>query len=338
MDKQEFLKKLKNRIFVIDGAMGTMLQKEGFTKGCPDELNIKNPELIKKIHKAYEDAGADIIITNTFGANRIKLKQYGLQNKVIEINKKAVKNARATKCLIAGDVGPLGEYIQPLGKLSFDEAYEAFKEQIRGLKEADLLIIETISDIKVLKAALIAAKEVFSGPIISSMTIQDGRTATGTDIETYVTIADALGADIIGVNCSDGPEGIYETAKIIVKNTDKPVSLEPNAGLPKIIGKKTVWDYPIERFADYAERFVKIGANLIGGCCGTNPDFIKAVAERVKGIKPKDRKIEEKIKLSSRTKTIIIKPTLIVGERINVIISSKIIIFCYLLLSKISPI
>src|SRR3989344_1516601 len=317
---EEFLKQLEKRIFVLDGAMGTMLQKHGFTKGCPDELSIKNPELVKKIHKAYADAGSDLIITNTFGANRTKLKAYNLQDKVIEINKAAVKNIRKAcpNCLVVGDVGPLGGFIEPLGKLTFNEAYGAYKEQIKALKEADLLIIETISDIKVLKAAIIAAKETFEGPIISSMTIQDGRTTTGTDVETYVTIADALGADIIGVNCSDGPAGMYETAKLIVKNTNKPICFQPNAGIPKIVGKETVWDYPIDKFADYAEKFVKLGANIVGGCCGTNPDFIKAITDKVKKLKPIKRRIKEKTKLCSRTKTIAVEgKTMIVGERIN---------------------
>lgn len=319
MDKPKFLNSLKSKVFLLDGAMGTELQKRGFTKGCPDELNIKDPELVKKVHKSYYDAGSELIITNTFGANRIKLKKYKLENKVKEINQAAVKNVKEScpDALVVGDIGPLGEFIEPLGKLTFDGAYSVYKEQISGLKEADLLIIETISDIKVLKAALIAAKEVFDGAIISSMTIQDGRTSTGTDTQTYVTIADTLGADIIGVNCSDGPEGMHETAKLIVNNTNKPVCLQPNAGLPKIVGKETVWDYPIDKFAEYSEKFVKLGANLVGGCCGTNPDFIKAIADKVKKLKPKHREAEEKTKLCSRTRTLIIKPTLIVGERIN---------------------
>ena len=318
--KEEFLRKLEKRIFVLDGAMGTELQKRGFTKGCPDELNIKNPALVKAVHKSYADAGSDIIITNTFGANRIKLGNYKIGNKVKEINEAGVKIARdaCPGCLIAGDVGPLGKEIEPLGELTFGEAYDTFKEQILALKEADLLIIETISDIKVLKAAIIAAKETFEGPIISSMTIQDGRTTTGTDIETYVTIADTLGADIIGVNCSDGPDGMHETAKLIAKNTNKPICLQPNAGMPKMIGEDTVWDYPIDKFAGYAEKFVKLGANIVGGCCGTNPDFIKAIADKVKKLKPVERKIKEKTKLCSRTRTAAIEgKTLIVGERIN---------------------
>jgi 5-methyltetrahydrofolate--homocysteine methyltransferase len=317
MEKNEFLRQLEGRIFILDGAMGTMLQKEGAV-GCPDELNITKPEIVKKVHKAYADAGSDLIITNTFGANRIKLAKYKLEGKVQEINEAAVRNARdACDCLVVGDVGPLGEFIEPLGKLKFDDAYEAYKEQILGLKGADVLIIETISDIKVLKAALIAAKEAFSGPIITSLTIQDGRTSTGTDVETYVVIAESLGADIIGVNCSDGPEGMYKTAKIIASNTEKPICLQPNAGLPRLVGKETIWDYPVDKFADYAKRFVNLGTNIVGGCCGTNPLFIREVASRVRGLKPKTRSVEKKTRLSSRTKTLTVEPTLVVGERIN---------------------
>src|SRR3989344_5330254 len=160
MDRVEFLKLLKEKVLILDGAMGTMLHKAGLTKGCPDELNIKNPEIIKSIHKSYADAGANIIITNTFGANRLKLAEYGLGDKTVEINQAAVKIAReaTSNCLIAGDIGPLGKYIEPLDELTFDKAYEIFSEQARGLKDADLLIIETISDIKELKAAILAAR------------------------------------------------------------------------------------------------------------------------------------------------------------------------------------
>ncbi|MFH1506137.1 MAG: homocysteine S-methyltransferase family protein [archaeon] len=318
MDKELFLKNLKNQVFLLDGAMGTQLQKHGFV-GCPEELNLKDPKMIKNIHKSYADAGSDMILTNTFGANRIKLKHYGLQDKVKDINQAAIKNVKEAcpGCLVGGELGPLGDFIAPLGKITYDEAIEAYREQAKALKEADLLTISTISDIKVLKAALLAAKEVFKGPIIVSMTIQDGRTTTGTDVETYVVIADALGADIIGVNCSDGPEGMYETAKIILENTDKPVCFRPNAGLPKIVGKKTVWDYPIARYARYLEEYVKLGASIVGGCCGTDPQFIKAAADRVKSMKPVAREIKQETKLCSRTKTVLIRPTLIVGERIN---------------------
>ncbi|MBW2988849.1 homocysteine S-methyltransferase family protein [Candidatus Woesearchaeota archaeon] len=319
MEKNRILDMLKEKVLVLDGAMGTMLQRSGFEKGCPDELNITDPELVKSIHKAYADSGSDLIITNTFGSNRLKLEKYGLQDKLREINEAAVNNVREAcpKCLIVGGVGPLGEFIEPLGKISFDDAYSLYKEQISCLKDADLIIIETISDIMILKAAVIAAKDVFAGPVITSMTLQDGRSTTGTDTKTYVAIAESLGTDIIGVNCSDGPEGMHETLKVIAANTGKPICLEPNAGLPKIAGEKAVWDYPIEKFAGYAKKFADLGANIIGGCCGTDPGFIRAVSERVKNIKPKKRPANRETVLCSRTKTMTVKPTLIVGERIN---------------------
>ena len=319
MDKKEFLDKLKNKVFVIDGAMGTELQKRGFLKGCPDELNISNPELIKSIHKSYADAGADIIETNTFGANRLKLKDYNLQIKVKEINQAAVKNIRDScpGCLVAGDIGPLGDLIEPLGKLTFDQAYEAFKEQAEALKQADFILIQTFFDIKELKAAIIAVKEVTDLPIVTSMTFQDGRTTTGTDVETYITVAEALDVDVIGTNCSDGPEGMIETIKKASKLTNKPLWVEPNAGMPKIVDGKTVWNYPKDKFADFSKEFIKLGACFVGGCCGTDPDFIKQVKETVKTLKPKQNKVKQETKLCSRTSTLTIKPTLIVGERIN---------------------
>ena len=320
MDRGEFLKLVKEKVLVIDGAMGTMLHKAGFTKGCTDELNLKNPELIKSIHKSYADAGANIIITNTFGANRLKLAEYGLGDKTIQINQAAVKIAReaAPNCIIAGDIGPLGKYIEPLDELTFDKAYELFSEQARGLKDADLLIIETISDIKELKAAILAARGNANKPIIASITFQEGRTSTGTDVETYTAIADSLDIDAVGVNCSEGPEELLEVAEVITKNTNKPIVVQPNAGLPKIINNKTVFTQTPEDFAKYADEFYKLGVNIIGGCCGTNPEHIKKIAEKLKNKKPVNRNIEEKTKLCSRTKTLTIEnKTIVVGERIN---------------------
>ncbi len=320
MDRAEFLKLLKDKVLVLDGAMGTMLHKLGFTKGCPDELNLKNPELIKSIHKSYADAGANIIITNTFGANRLKLNEYGLGEKTTEINKAAVKNAReaAPNCLIAGDIGPLGKDIEPLDNITFDQAHEIFSEQVRGLKDADLLIIETISDIKVLKAAILAAKDNSNLPVIASMTFQEGRTSTGTDVETYTSIADSFDVDAIGVNCSDGPEGLLEVAKTIVKNTNKPIVVQPNAGIPRIVNKRTVFTQTPKDFAKYTREFHKIGVNILGGCCGTDHRHIKEIAGELKELKPVKRDVKEKTKLCSRTKTLTIEEkTLVVGERIN---------------------
>ena len=321
MEREKLLNLLKNKIIILDGAMGTQLMEMGFTKGCGEELNIKNPEIVKSVHKSYADAGCDIIITNTFGANRLKLEQYGLKNKVKEINEAAVKLAReaAPNCLIAGDIGPLGKYVEPLDSLTFEEAYGLYKEQILALNKSDILIIETVSDIKTLKAAIIAAKENSNLPIIAQMTFEDEhRTATGTDVETFTAIVDALGADVIGANCSEGPEGLLEVAKIITKITNKPIIIQPNAGLPKIIDGKTVYTKTPEEFARQLKEIAKLGVNLLGGCCGTTPAHLKAVVNEIKNLTPITRNNKLATKLCSRTRTLEIKDkTLIVGERIN---------------------
>lgn len=321
MEKEKLLDLLKDRILILDGAMGTQLMEKGFTKGCSDELNIKNPEIIKSVHKGYADAGCDIIITNTFGANKLKLSQYNLQNKLKEINEAAIRIAReaAPNCLIAGDIGPLGKYIEPLDSLTFEEAYDIYKEQVLSLNKADLLIIETISDIKTLKAAIIAAKENSDLPIIAQMTFESTqRTDTGTDVQTFTAIADSLGADVIGANCSEGPEGLLDVAKIITKSTNKPVIIQPNAGLPKIIGNKTVYTKTPEEFARQLKEIAKLGVNLLGGCCGTTPAYLKTVVDEIRSIKPIKRGNKLATRLCSRTKTVELEnKTLIVGERIN---------------------
>ncbi|MBW2984509.1 homocysteine S-methyltransferase family protein [Candidatus Woesearchaeota archaeon] len=317
---KKILEQLKEKLLVLDGGMGTELQKKGFTKGCPDELNIKDPALVKSVHKSYADAGANIIITNTFGANRIKLKEYKLQGKVKEINEAAVKNVRDScpGCLVAGDIGPLGAYIEPLGALTFDKAYEAYAEQAKALAGADLLIIETVADIKILKAALIAAKQNSKLPVIVSMTFDKDRTVTGTDIETFVEIADSLGADVIGTNCTAGPKEHLEIVKEIAKHTNKPIITQPNAGLPKLVGNKTVFPVGASEFASFVPKFISAGANLMGGCCGTTPEHIAKLSEAVKDKKPKTRNIEPKTKLCSRLKSVVVgEEILIVGERIN---------------------
>ncbi|MBU1704030.1 MAG: dihydropteroate synthase, partial [Nanoarchaeota archaeon] len=202
-----------------------------------------------------------------------------------------------------------------LGDITFDEAYCIFSEQVKGLQEADVIIISTISDIKVLKAAILAAKDNCKLPIISSMTFQGKRTSTGTDVETYTVIADAMGADIIGVNCSEGPEGLLDVVSTIAANTDKPIIVQPNAGMPSMDGqyKQTAKD-----FASFAEKFLALGVNIIGGCCGTTPEHIKAVSQKVKGKSPAVRKYAPKTRLCSRLKTVTIGgKTLVVGERIN---------------------
>ena len=324
LNKSNFLTELKKRIIYADGAMGTVLQQSGFKIGCPEELNLTNPELIKSVHKSYLDAGANILITNTFGGNGMKLKQYRLESKLKEINqagvriaKEVIENAKSSDCLVAADISELGEYIEPLGELTFDQAYDFYYEQMAALSEADIFFIETISDIKILKAALIAAKE-FNKIIVVSMTFEGLRTPTGTDVKTYVKIADSLGADIIGANCSCGPKEMYSVAKIIAENTNKPIIIKPNAGLPKLIGGKTIFGSNIEEFCEYSKQFIDLGVNILGGCCGTNPEFIKNLVENTKHLNFVTRNVPLKTCFCSRTKTVELNnKTLIIGERIN---------------------
>ncbi|MFH0874936.1 MAG: homocysteine S-methyltransferase family protein [archaeon] len=314
---ENLLLSLNKRVMMLDGAMGTMLFSRGFTKGCSDLLNLNNPKMVGEIHKAYYDAGSDMILTNTFSSHRIKLKKYGAENKINEINKAAISIVRkyCKGACVIGDIGPIGELMKPYGELDFEDAYNAFREQAKSLKTADAIIIETISDIRELKAAIFAVRAVFSGPLISSMTFSDGRTTLGTDVLTYATIVEPL-VDIIGVNCSDGPAGMYETAKILANNTIKPLCIQPNAGMPKEINGKTIWDTDPKKFSEYAIKYAELGVNIIGGCCGTNPDYIRA-ASIAKKITLKKRDIKIGSRLCSHTKTYLIKPTYVIGERIN---------------------
>ncbi|MFH1133536.1 MAG: homocysteine S-methyltransferase family protein [Nanoarchaeota archaeon] len=313
------LERLTKGILLLDGAMGTMLQMHGFAKQVPETLNLHHPQAIAGIHRAYSDAGSDLILTNTFGASRVKLGKHGLGDRVAEINKAAVSIARKAcpESVIVGDLGPLGGSIEPLGSLTFSQALAAYKEQAGLLSGCDVLMFETISDIQELRAGLIAARSAFPGPIISSMTFQDGRTSTGTDVETYVRVAEALGADVIGANCSDGPKGMLATLRQMASCTDKPICVEPNAGMPRVDGSQVTWDCSAEEFARYAKRFADEGAAIIGGCCGTTPAYIHEIADAVKGMRPRLRKLPAKSVLCSRTRTLVVEPTLLAGERIN---------------------
>jgi len=320
MKREEFQDLLQRKVIITDGAMGTTIMKLNLNVKCNELLNITHPYVIKKIHKSYADAGADFILTNTFGANKSKLELHGLGDRTIEINEAAVKIAREAcpNCLIAGEFGPLGKYIEPLGDLTFDKAYDYYSEQFTGLRKADLLTISTISDIKMLKAAVIAVRDNSDLPIITSMTFQGSRTDTGTDVETYATVTNALDVDALGVNCSEGPEGLLEVARVLVKNTNKPIYVRPNAGIPKIVKNQTIYPQSPEEFSSFAEKFYRLGINFIGGCCGTNDEHIRKIAEKLKGKKPVARRAETKTKLCSRLRTVTIEgKTIVVGERIN---------------------
>ena len=282
------------------------------------ELNIKNPDAVLELYKAYEQAGCDIITTNTFQGNRLRVKELGLEEHFEQINKEAVRLAKQTNCLVAGGIGPSGKYLQPLGELNFDTAYENFKEQIALLEGVDLILIETFTDLREAKAAAIAAKETLNVPIICTMAFEPGgRTITGTDVETAISVLTSAGASVVGANCGVSLEEMQKIAERFAKKSKLPFSIKPNAGMPKIVDGKSVFNETPETIAEFAKKMVSAGASIVGGCCGTSPEHLKAVAEAVKDSKPLERNISNPATLSSRTKTIELDNFTIIGERIN---------------------
>jgi len=322
-----FLDELNKRILVMDGAMGTQLMAAGVRpEDCFDAQNLKNPKLVVSIHKGYVDAGADIIETNTFGANRIKLVDYKLDKQVREINIEAAKLARKAigdKGFVCGSIGPLGKMLDPLGEVSFDQAYEAFAEQAKALEEGgvDVFSIETISDLQEMRAAVIAAKNETKVPIISSLTYDEGeKTVYGTSPEVAVVVLEALGVDVIAANCSTGPEGMLKVAKRLLAATSVPVMVMPNAGMPELIEGRAVYKMTPVKFAEFAEKFAKLGVRIIGGCCGTGPEHIKEIKLKIKNEKLKIKESNHYITaFASRTKVVEMElgRPLLIGERIN---------------------
>ena len=312
-------------IEIFDGAMGTMLQRSGLKAGaCPELMNVENPDAVRKIHRAYIDAGSTIIETNTFGASSLKLEHYGLETRTRELNIAAVKIAKsAGNVKVAGSMGPTGKFIAPLGDLDFEAAYRNFYEQAGALAEggADFLIIETCIDIQEMRAAILAAHDACNLPVICQLSYsEDGRTVTGTDPQTAAVILEAMGADIIGVNCSLGPEQLVPVVKILAENCRVPVSVQPNAGMPYLENGVTKFPMDARTFGSWAPKLIEAGATYIGGCCGTTPDHIRELARAVKNCTESARKFDSTLKLASRSKTVAIDknlPTVLIGERIN---------------------
>ena len=315
-------------IHIFDGAMGTMLQEGGLKPGgCPELMNLEQPDVVQKIHEAYIEAGATMIETNTFGASALKLDHYGLEDRVKEINEAAVKIAREAskgRAKIVGSLGPTGRFIVPLGDLEFEDAYQAFYEQAKALADAgaDYLLFETCIDIQEMRAGLLAAKDATNLPIICQLSYsEDGRTVTGTDPQTAAITLEALGADIIGVNCSLGPKELVPIVKTLAENCSVPISVLPNAGMPRLENGRTIFPMGPEEFASWGAKLVAAGATYLGGCCGTTPAHIKALAAAVKDLPPTERKSpDNRLRLTSRSKTVIIDKdlaTTLIGERIN---------------------
>jgi methionine synthase / methylenetetrahydrofolate reductase(NADPH) len=292
----DFLRDSRPHLF--DGAMGTVLYARGvFINRCYDELNLREPDMIRDVHRAYLRAGAEILETNSFGANRVKLAEYGLENSLHEINAQAARIAKEVaggEALVAGAIGPLGIRIEPYGPTSLDEARSFFREQAEALLDggADFILLETFADLTEVRQALLGARDAGAEHVIAQMTIQEtGATAFGTPPEIIARRLDEWGADVIGLNCSVGPAGILAAIESMAGATDRKLSAQPNAGLPREIHGRKMYMASPEYMGKFARRMIQSGAKFVGGCCGTTPEHLKMMADALHAIAPRQRTV-----------------------------------------------
>jgi 5-methyltetrahydrofolate--homocysteine methyltransferase len=325
-----FVQEMRERVLVLDGAMGTLLQERGLRPGqAPEELNLTLPEVVAGIHRDYLAAGADILVTNTFGGSREKLSHYGLEGKLYDINARGVEIAgqvAGDSAYVAASLGPTGQFVEPVGEVEFDRMAEIFREQARPLVDAgaDLITLETFLDIKEARAAVIAIRELSREiPIIAMLTFDDqGRSVLGTPPESAAITLEAAGATVVGSNCGLGIDGIYAILSAMRKVTRLPLISQANAGLPRLEGGKTVFPGTPEEMTEYHDRLLDLGVRIIGGCCGTTPAHIRAIRAALEGRSTPftPPPATGKTFVSSRSAWTDIgggSPTRIIGERIN---------------------
>ena len=316
--------RLNKEVLVFDGGFGSQLQARGMKAGeIPEYYNIDHPDIIIDIHKQYLKAGADFITTNTFGANPLKLEQHQYSYK--EVILKAVENAKKARdsidreCYIAFDIGPIGKLMEPMGTLSFDDVYQSVQQMIELVKDdVDVILLETMTDIHEIKASVLAIKETCDLPIFVTMTFEaNHRSLSGCDPLTMVNVLEGLKVDALGMNCSLGPKEMSPIILSLLESTSLPVIVQPNAGLPVLIDGKTTYQMDAQQFVEQAIPLVEKGIAIIGGCCGTNPDFIRLLKENVPtNVTP--RTIERKTRVSSGTTTVEFGHHVVVcGERLN---------------------
>lgn len=308
---------------LLDGAMGTMLQQKGMEIGTiPETLNITKPDWIVDIHKQYIEAGADVIYANTFGANRYKMEDSGYS--VSELIGAAIKNAKeareGTDTFIALDIGPIGQLLEPTGSLTFEEAYDIFKEEIEAAKGADIIVIETMTDLMETKAAVLAAKENSDLPVITTMTFEDNmRTFTGCSVSAMCLTLEGLGVDALGVNCSLGPKDLLPIVEEISKWTTLPIVVKANAGLPDPVTNQ--YNVLADEFACICRKMLQYGVKILGGCCGTTPEYITELEKMLENAKNKGEfakpDIKRELAICSPLKTVVVDQPRIIGERIN---------------------
>ena len=315
-------------IIVFDGGMGTLLQSNGLPSDIPPELwNIENPDVIERIQRNYAESGAQVLTTNTFGASKLKLSAYGLENQQAELIKSAVEIAKRASLgkniAIAGDIGPLGIFLQPFGELTFDSAYHEFSEYAVALAKSgvDLIIIETMTDILELKAAILAVKDATNLPVIASFSFDEGDcSVTGTPPDVYAITIDALVPDALGTNCGKGILPVIDAVKKMRPYTARPIIAQPNAGLPKVKNGKTLFPATPSQMAVAAVEMWELGANIIGSCCGSTPEHTAKIADSVRGKTAKKFDRKRGFFVTSRVNYVHIaddEPVRIIGERIN---------------------
>lgn len=333
MTKQQFRQWVNGGIRILDGATGTELQKLGMPIGvCPEKWVIENPEALIKVQQAYVEAGSDILYTCTLGGNGLKLKEYGIDD-VVRFNREIAmisKRAAAGKALIAGDLAPTGQMMEPFGSYTFEQIVMIYKEQVQGLLQGgvDLFVIETMIDIQETRAALLAVKESCDLPVIVTMTFdKSGHTLSGTDPLTALVTLQSLGADAVGCNCSTGPEEMLKIIRDLKPHAGVPLVAKPNAGLPRLVDDKTVFDMNADAYCAHVQSFVDAGVHLLGGCCGTSPEFIRKIASVAKG--KQGREIEapdQTLMITSSRKTVVIdkhQPGGVIGEYIDPSVDQK---------------
>lgn len=328
MTREAFRELVKNGPVLLDGATGTNLQKAGMPVGvCPEQWILENSEVLIDLQKRYVEAGTDILFAPTFTAGRIKLKEYGLEDHLEEMNRKLValskEAAKGTNALVAGDLTMTGEQLYPLGDLMFEDLVDVYKEQAKIIADAgaDLFVVETMMSLQECRAAVLAIREVCDLPVMVSLTYnEDGRTLYGTDPVTAVVVMQSLGADAVGMNCSTGPEAMLEPIAKMAEYAAIPLLAKPNAGMPELIDGQTVFNVEPEEFAEVGKKLVEEGAAIIGGCCGTTPEHIRALKEAVKGIPVKAPLQTKRRMLTSERKSVEITLDgrfMVIGERIN---------------------
>lgn len=327
MTREEFKELVKNGPVILDGATGSNLQNAGMPVGvCPEQWILEHPQTMIDLQRAYVEAGTQILLAPTFTANRIKLEEYGLADKLVEMNQQLVaisKEAAGGKALVAGDITMTGQQLYPMGELQFEELVDIYKEQVKVVADAgvDLFIIETMMSLQETRAAVLAIRETCDLPIMASMTYnEDGRSLYGTDPVTAVVTLQSLGADAVGMNCSTGPEEMLEPIRQTVEYAYVPVLAKPNAGLPELEDGVTVYKTTPEEFAEVGAKLIEEGVSIIGGCCGTTPAHIKALADKVKPMGIHHVEAPRRRVLTSERKTVEIDldgPFMVIGERIN---------------------